>query len=48
MAFGNDKDALKNLKEIAEIGSGNFIRIKNRNKAKEQLMDEIKENSLIR
>jgi Mg-chelatase subunit ChlD len=48
MAFGNDKDAMKNLKEIAEIGKGNFIHIKNRNKAKEQLMEEIKENSLIR
>lgn len=47
MAFGNDKDAIKNLKEIAEIGKGNFIHIKNRNKAKEQLMEEIKENSLI-
>ena len=48
MAFGNDKDAIKNLKEIAEIGKGNFIHIKNRNKTKEQLMEEIKENSLIR
>lgn len=48
MGFGNDKDAMKNLKEIAEIGKGNFIHIKNRNKAKEQLMEEIKENSLIR
>ena len=48
MAFGKDKAAMKNLKEIAEIGKGNFIHIKNRNKAKEQLMEEIKENSLIR
>jgi Mg-chelatase subunit ChlD len=48
MAFGNDKDALKNLKEIAEIGKGNFIHIKNRSKAKEQLLEEIRENSLIR
>jgi len=48
MAFGNDKDALKNLKEIAEIGKGNFIHIKNRSKAKEQLLEEIKQNSLIR
>ena len=47
MAFGNDKDAIKNLKEIAEIGKGNFIHIKNRNKAKEQLLEEIKQNSLI-
>jgi Mg-chelatase subunit ChlD len=48
IAFGNDKDAIKNLKEIAEIGKGNFIHIKNRNKAQEQLLDEIKENSLVR
>jgi Mg-chelatase subunit ChlD len=48
MAFGNDKDAMKNLKDIAEIGNGNFIHIKNRSKAKEQLLDEIKANSLIR
>ena len=47
MAFGNDKNAIKNLKEIAEIGKGNFIHIKNRNKAKEQLLEEIKQNSLI-
>ncbi len=47
MAFGNDKDALKNLKEIAEIGKGNYIHIKSRSKAKEQLLEEIKQNSLI-
>jgi len=47
MAFGNDKDAMKNLKEIAEIGKGNFIHIKSRSKAREQLLDEIKQNSLI-
>ena len=48
IAFGNDKDALKNLKEIAEIGHGNFMHIKSRSKAKEQLLEEIKQNSLIR
>ena len=47
IAFGNDKDAIKNLKEIAEIGNCNFIHIKNRHKAQEQLLNEIKENSLI-
>ena len=47
MAFGNDKDAIKNLKEIAEIGKGNFIHIKSRAKAHEQLLEEIKQNSLI-
>lgn len=47
MAFGSDKDAMKNLKEIAEIGKGNFIHIKNKQSAKDQLLDEIKQNSLI-
>ena len=48
IAFGNDKEAIKNLKEIAEIGKGHFIHIKNRNKAQEQVLDEIKENSLVK
>ncbi len=47
LAFGNDKDALHNLKEIATIGKGHFIPIKNKAKAKEQLITEIKTNSLI-
>lgn len=47
MAFGDDKPALKNLKEIAEIGKGNFIHIKNSEKAKSQLLEEIKSNSKI-
>jgi len=47
IAFGNDKEAMSNLKEIAKTGRGNFIHIKSKNKAKEQLMDEIKEHSLI-
>jgi Mg-chelatase subunit ChlD len=47
IAFGNDKDAMSNLKEIAEIGKGNFIHIRSKNKAREQLLDEIKEHSLI-
>lgn len=48
MAFGDDKDAMKNLKEIAEIGKGHFIHIKNKGKANNQLLDEVKQNSLIR
>lgn len=48
MAFGNDKEAIKNLKEISEIGKGNYIHIKNRHSANEQLLDEIKQNSLIK
>lgn len=48
IAFGNDKEAMSNLKEIAKIGKGNFIHIRSKQKAREQLMNEIKENSLIR
>lgn len=48
IAFGNDKDAMSNLKEIAEIGKGHFIHIRSKSKAREQLLDEIRENSLIR
>lgn len=48
IAFGDDKPAMKNLKEIAEIGNGNFIHIKNKKKAKEQLLDEIKSSSLVK
>jgi len=47
IAFGDDKEAMKNLKEIAEIGKGNFIHIKNKKTAKDQLLEEIKKNSLI-
>jgi Mg-chelatase subunit ChlD len=47
VALGNDKDALKNLKEIAEIGKGNFIHIKNNRQAKQQLIDEVKFQSKI-
>lgn len=48
MAFGNDKEALSNLKDIAEIGKGNFIHVKNRKNSKDQLLEEIRQNSLIR
>ncbi len=47
IGFGNDKNAMVNLKEIAKIGKGNFIHIKSRSKAGEQLLEEIKKNSLI-
>lgn len=48
IAVGNDKDAMKNLKEISEIGKGNFIHLKNKSKAKQQLLEEVKQNSLIK
>ncbi len=48
VAFGHDKDALANLQNIAKTGNGSFIHIKNRAKAKEALLNEIKDKSLVR
>ena len=45
VAFGDDKTALKNLKDISKIGEGSFIHIKNRGGSKEQLLNEIKMRS---
>lgn len=45
VAFGNDRDAMRNLKEIAEKGEGSFIHIKKRNGSNEKLLEEIKERS---
>lgn len=42
VAFGNDKVALKNLKEIAEAGEGSFIRIKKKKENEEELLNEVK------
>ena len=47
VGFGNDKEAITNLKEIAEKGNGSFIHIKKRNSANEQLLEEIKKQSKI-
>ncbi len=45
IGFGDDKDAIKNLKEIAEKGNGSFIHIKKKTNCQELLMDEIKQRS---
>lgn len=45
VAFGNDRDAIKNLKEIADNGEGSFIHIKRRSGSKNKLLDEIKDRS---
>lgn len=45
VAFGNDKDAMKNLKEISAIGCGSFIHIKNKNGSEEKLLEEIRARS---
>ncbi|MCC6369460.1 MAG: VWA domain-containing protein [Bacteroidia bacterium] len=42
IAFGDDKDALKNLKQIAEKGEGSFIPIKSKNGSSDKLLNEIK------
>jgi hypothetical protein len=47
IGFGNDKVAIKNLKEIAEKGEGSFIHINKRDGADRKLLDEIKERSRI-
>ncbi len=47
IAFGDDKDAMTNLKEIAKTGNGNFIHIRSKSKARAQLLDEIKQHSLM-
>lgn len=45
IGFGNDRDAIKNLKEIAEKGKGSFIHIKKKTNLDELLMNEVKERS---
>ncbi|MBI2722530.1 MAG: VWA domain-containing protein [Bacteroidetes bacterium] len=45
VAFGEDREAMKNLKEIADIGKGNFIQIKKKNGSEEKLLEEIKYRS---
>lgn len=42
VALGNDKDAMTNLKEIARFGKGSFIRVRDFDKDKENLVEEIK------
>ncbi|MFO0356130.1 MAG: VWA domain-containing protein [Sphingobacteriaceae bacterium] len=45
IGFGDDRDAIKNLKEIAEKGKGSFLHIKKRSNCEALLMEEIKERS---
>lgn len=45
IGFGDDREAIKNLKEIAEKGKGSFIHIKKRSNCEALLMEEIKERS---
>ncbi|MDZ4664988.1 MAG: VWA domain-containing protein [Bacteroidota bacterium] len=45
IGFGDDRDAIKNLKEIATKGKGSFIHIKKKTNLDELLMEEVKERS---
>ncbi len=45
IAVGNDKEAIRSLKEISEIGEGSFIHIKNKNNDEQKLLTEIKKRS---
>lgn len=45
IGFGNDKDAIKNLKEIANKGKGSFMHVKKKTNLDEILMNEVKERS---
>lgn len=45
VAFGDDREAMKNLKEIADIGEGNFIHIKKKAGNEDKLLEEIKNRS---
>ena len=45
IAFGKDKEAIKNLKEISKLGEGSFIQVKTRKDCHEQLMDEVRKRS---
>jgi len=45
VAFGNDKDAMKNLREIADKGEGSFIHIKKRHGSQDKLIEEVKMRS---
>lgn len=48
VAFGTDREAMKNLKEIADNGNGSFIHIRRRGGNERRLLDEMKERSKIR
>jgi len=45
IGFGDDREAIKNLKEIAEKGKGSFMHIKKKTNLDEILMNEIKDRS---
>jgi len=47
IGFGDDKEAIRKMKRLANEGSGNYIYIPDENAASETLIEEIKQHSLI-
>ena len=45
LAFGGEKDALHNLKNMARKGKGNFINIRSKQDSREKLLEEIRQQS---
>ena len=45
LAFGNEKKALENLKEISRKGKGSFVQVKTREMAQNAVLEEIKSRS---
>jgi Mg-chelatase subunit ChlD len=45
IAFGNEREAMKNLKELADKGDGSFIHIRKREGSKDKLLEEVKRRS---
>jgi Mg-chelatase subunit ChlD len=45
IAFGDEREAMKNLRELAEKGDGSFIHIRKREGSKDKLLEEVKRRS---
>jgi Mg-chelatase subunit ChlD len=45
IAFGDEREAMKNLKELADKGDGSFIHIKRREGSEDKLLEEVKRRS---
>lgn len=45
LAFGNDRDAMQNLRTLARKGKGNFIQIVSKQDSREKLLEEIRDQS---
>lgn len=45
LAFGGEKDAIHNLKNMARKGKGNFVHIRSKQDSREKLLEEIRQQS---